>query len=472
MSRQLFTPDEILNITRGFRLTKGARSRLDRYDVPAASFCVDSREAREDSVFFALAGERTDGHRFINDAFESGALAAVAEVRSLSRDPSWFLQLAPWLKRKIIFVEDSLQSLQETARSWLARFPDITLIGVTGSCGKTTTKELIASVLSQEHETVKSPGNRNSVIGLPLSLFEIRQNHRYGVFEMGVSLPGEMEQLAALVPPEIGIVTNIGTAHIGNFESSEQIAREKGMMFSRGARQAYIQEDCPWKEQLVSGRNLDMRLFGPGHAPGIEGYTNRGLLGWEIAYKGKTISYPLIGYHNLVNAFCAVTLAEDLGISEEHIVRGLEQVSSLAGRGRIVHAGAVTVIEDCYNANTDSMKAMLSYIHTLNWKHGRVGLILGAMKELGKRSGELHRELGRQIAGTACDAVFLFGEEMEETKQALEQEYHHIEVCCTADVRELQHRTMKYFRPGDLALIKGSRAMELERVVPRLCRAV
>ncbi len=467
----LFTPDEFLTHTGGFRLAKGNQSKDDHYDIPVSSVCADSRDAVSKSIFFALTGERTDGHRHIREAFNRGAISAVAQVKSLSMDPAWFLELSEPMKRRVIFVEDTRTALQDSAAAWIDRFPEMKRIGITGSCGKTTTKELIASILSQEGETIKNPGNRNSTIGLPLSLFEVRDHHKYGVFEMGISTPGEMEQLADVYRPQIGLVTNIGSAHIGSLGSLDQTAREKGAIFSRGAEQGYLNEDCPWADIVAGKRDVPMRFFGRRHTSGIERSYARGLSGWVIRYRGKIISYPLIGYHNLVNAFSAVTLTEDLGISPESIAAGLEHVSPLAGRGRVI-PGSVTVIEDCYNANADSMESMLEYVRSLHWRRGRVGLVLGSMKELGHDTGEYHRRLGEWISRVHPAGVFLFGKEMEETSEVLSRSCSAARLVHTDDFWELQREASVFVRPGDLVLVKGSRAMKMERMVPSLCQAV
>lgn len=471
MNDMLFTPDEFLSSMDGFRLAKGARSKDDLFDVPISSVCADSREAERHSIFFALPGERTDGHRFIEDAFRRGASSAVAQVKNLSEDPSWFLRLSEPMKRRVIFTENTQEALQKSAAAWLAKFPNLKRIGVTGSCGKTTTKELTASILSCENSTVKNPGNRNSTIGLALSLFNVRSTHRYGVFEMGISSPGEMDILADMYRPQRAVVTNIGSAHIGTLGSMETTAKEKGKILGPSVQLGYIHEDCPWTDLVAGKRGVPVKFFGARHTGAIDRVSARGLSGWVIRYRGKMISYPLIGYHNLVNAYCAVTLAEDLGISYEAIAAGLESISALEGRGRVI-PGSVTVIEDCYNANADSMETMLSYIRSLHWRRGRIGLVLGSMKELGPSSQEYHRKLGEWISSVHPAGVFLYGSEMEQTSRVLAKSCSPERLLFTDDFVELQREASVFVRPGDLVLIKGSRSMEMERMVPALCTAV
>ena len=467
MESKQFTPDDFLRSTGGFRLTKGTPSRKDCYDHPVTRVCCDSREVIPDALFFALPGDRTDGHWYISEAFLRGAAGAVAQVSNLSGDPSWFLQLPEGWKRRIIFVEDGTAALQASAEAYLRQFKSLTRIGITGSCGKTTTKELLFSIISQEYETVKNPGNRNSVVGLPLSLFSVEDTHRYALFEMGISIPGEMDRLASVYKPHIGLVTNIGSAHAGTLGSLEDTAREKGNIFSQGALRGYMHEDTLWAQELSRRAQAVFRLFGLRHTQGIEQYSSRGLSGWVITYRGKKISFPLIGYHNLVNACGAITLSEDLGISSESIAAGLSSAAPLAGRGRVI-PGSVTVIEDYYNANADSMESMLAYVRSINWKRGRVLLVLGAMKELGHGAQDYHREVGKMINRIQPSGVFLYGEEMEYTRREISTPM----MVHTDDIEELRRAVAEYIRPGDLVLIKGSRAMEMERLVPSLCRAV
>ena len=467
MEDRPFTPNDILDFSEGFRLTKGTPSKDDCYDSRITGVHCDSREVLPGSFFFALPGEHTDGHRYISEAFLRGALGAVAQVSNLSRDPSWFLQLPEAWKRRMIFVEDTTAALQASARAYAHQFKDITKIGITGSCGKTTTKELLHAIISKEYPTVKNPGNRNSVVGLPMSLFSIQRHHRYGIFEMGISTPGEMDVLTRVYRPHIGMVTNIGSAHAGTLGSLADTAREKGRIFSLGALRGYMHEDILWGRELSHHAQAAFRFFGLRHTQGIKQISSRGLSGWVITYRGKRISFPLIGYHNLVNACGAITLSEDLGITPSSIAAGLESAAPLAGRGRVI-PGSVTVIEDYYNANADSMESMLRYVNSVKWRRGRVVLVLGAMKELGHESPLYHRAVGHMINRAKPSGVFLYGDEMEETRRVLDLP----SVIHTDDIEQLRRQVSEFVRPGDLVLIKGSRAMEMERLVPSLCRAV
>ncbi len=464
MSKPFYTPDEILTLTRGLRMSTQGTVRRMHQSLTGA--CADSREVKPGFLFFALDGERTRGCRYIREAFRRGAGAVVASRKTLDRE-HWYRELNREQRSRVILVEDALGALQLLGKHWVSRFPSMKRIAVTGSCGKTTTKELIASILSEAGATVKNPGNRNSTIGLPLSLFSVNDEHEFGVFEMGINHIGEMDQLVDIYAPEISLITNIGTAHIGNFGSSERIAYEKSKVLTGSARLGYIYENSRWKSYIGTIRGIPLQDYGETKTPGIERYHSRGLSGWAVSYRGEQVHLPLVGYHNLVNAYGAIALAEDLGVPRDSVKRGIENVKALFGRGRVIE-GPVTIIEDCYNANAESMHSMLRYLSSLKWSRGQVALILGSMKELGERTLAMHRLLGRWIAKLNPAGVFLLGSEMEAAYREVKNRCSTSTLVLSEDCDELQIQIRAFVKRGDLALVKGSRTMEMERLTAAL----
>ncbi len=440
-----------------------------------SSVVIDSRRAEAGALFVALPGERTDGHRFVVPALEAGCSAALV-ARSWVEDQGGaekvlerFRQEQGGRQAALIGVDDPLAGLQALARAYREGFPDLITVGVTGSNGKTTTKEMIGSVLAEDAPAVVSRGNLNSEIGLPLSVFEIGPEHRYAVFEMGMNHPGEMEILADILRPRLGVITNIGTAHIGLLGSREGIAAEKKKIFSyfRGGCVGFIPEDSPYGKFLAQGVAGEIRPYGVRSTPGYKGWHDRGLDGMTVLLEDRSVKLPLYGSYNLKNALAAVSVGTELGVSADRIARGLEKVRPLFGRGRILR-GDVTILEDCYNANPDSVYEALEFFDELPWK-GRKTAVLGAMKELGRETETAHRALGRRLAESTAQAVFLAGPECAPAREAMEKAGYSGRIFAADTAEELRPDLEAYSRPEDLLLVKGSRGTALEKAVRNLC---
>ena len=368
-------------------------------------------------------------------------------------------------------VDDCLSGLQRLAATHMRGLDRLTVIGITGSNGKTTTKEILGRILDGHGATVVNPGNFNSEIGLPLSVFAIRDTHRYAVLEMGMNRKGEMDILTEIARPQISAITNIGVAHIGLVGSQQAIAVEKRKIFTFVGADgvAFLREEEPFADFLIEGCRGEVVFFGPGATPGYEGVDDAGLDGSIIRWKGHRIRFPLIGPYNLINALCAVSIAVKLGASDAAVIEGLEKVEPLFGRGEVL-VGEVTLIQDCYNANTDSMKKAIDFIGSLPWT-GRKILILGSMKELGAESDNEHRAIGRYAADSDVDIVLFYGDESVAAYDAaigVIQGGKTKRIEWTNDFDELDRAAGMYVNGGDIVLLKGSRGVELERLSKRL----
>lgn len=435
------------------------------HSASVAGVATDSRKVRRDFLFVALKGERTDGHRFIHQAVENGASAVLiahgfiqtAEYRDELQD----------VQIPILTHEKPLKALQLLAAGYVQKFPQLLKIGITGSNGKTTTKELLGSILMEVASTVRNEGNLNSDIGLPLSVFKVRERHHFGVFEMGINHIGEMQTMVDVLHPHYGLITNIGTAHIGLIGSREAIAREKGSLFSSLPADGigFFPEAFEWREHYTRICRAPLVPFGVESTVGVQKTINRHLKGWTIVYENERIEFSLPGVHNLNNALAAIQVARTLGARPEQIKAGLEQYETLQGRSQIIE-GVVTIVEDSYNANAESVIAILSTLQDA--AAGRLIVVLGSMKELGDKAEASHRKVGSAIAGMEAAAVFLFGDEMEFAYQeALQQGFQSV-LKHTNDFKELSRLVAEYVQPQDTVLLKGSRSMELERLVPEL----
>jgi len=459
---RLFTLAEALHMS-GSSLHNCSR---DPQGIAVCGAAVDSRKLEEGFLFVALKGERTDGHCFIRDAEKRGATAALVSVDFIkSMDGS---ELVAGLSMPLMVHEDPLAALQQLAAAWVDRFPQLIRIGVTGSNGKSTTKELLAAILSASAPTVKNPGNLNSEIGLPLAVLQIGEEHRYGVFEMGVNHQGEMEQMVRVLRPRHGLITNVGTAHIGLLGSREGIAREKVGLFSALPSDGFgfYPEGFEWIDLFRSECAASLVSFGLKSTEGIESVEALGLKGWRIRYEARDLHLAQPGKHNLNNCLAAIQVARSLGIGPDEVKRGVEKVMLLEGRSQVID-GEVTIVHDGYNANTESMMAMLATLRE-SIAVERLIVVLASMKELGDDAEAYHRLLGRELAGFGPKAVLLFGGEMRAAyEEAARNGYRGI-LRHTNDFEELRTLVSGTVCAGDTVLLKGSRSMELERLIPVL----
>jgi UDP-N-acetylmuramoyl-tripeptide--D-alanyl-D-alanine ligase len=423
-----------------------------------SSVTVDSRAAREGSLFAALPGSNSDGHSFVEAAFKNGACAALVERQKL--ETFKLADIAKSLGKTLIVVDNSLEGLQKAARAYIEKFPELLKIAITGSSGKTTTKEIAAKIIGTEKCVIMNPGNYNSDIGLPLSVFNIRRCHDVGVFEMGMNRKGEITELASVFNPDIALITNIGSAHIGIIGNLDLIAEEKKQVFAKfnGKGIALIPADSPYRDFLAEGVRGRVSFYGQKNFAELGGVKDLGLDGSEILWDGKQARLALPGRFNLANAFAAIAIAREIPVSAEAVRRGLESVKPLFGRGEIIR-GKATVIQDCYNSNPESLAVALEFCESLDWPGRRV-YVVGEMLELGEDSEKAHEAMGRLLADSKADMVFLYGKETAAGLKALGtgRVFH------TCSINELRAAVNGYVQEGDLVLLKGSRGCALERV--------
>jgi UDP-N-acetylmuramoyl-tripeptide--D-alanyl-D-alanine ligase len=438
-------------------LSFGGRSHVRGF----SSVSIDSRSVEEGGLFVALSGTVHDGHSFVESAFKNGASAALVEsakVKTFKLD-----SLAKDLGKTLIMVDNTLKSLQDAARVYLEQFPRLLKIGITGSSGKTTTKEIAAAMIGAEKSTVMNPGNYNSDLGLPLAVFGVRPWHEVGIFEMGMNRRGEIAELAEVLKPNIALITNINSAHIGNIGSMEAIAEEKKKIFSQmGERDiALILEDSPFRDFLAEGVKGKVSFYGENSFAELGGVKSLGLDGSEITWERQRIRFALPGRYNLANAFAAIAIARQVQVSAQAIRQGLESAAPLFGRGEILR-GRVTVIHDCYNANPESVAQALEFCESLDWPGRRI-YVIGDMLELGESSPQAHEVIGRLLAESKADMVFLYGEEIKPAAEILEDSNVSF-VMHTRDMNELSRTLDSFVREGDIVLLKGSRGCALERL--------
>lgn len=456
----LLTFDELISSVEGTLVRNGA-SAVGIYGV-----ATDSRAVGPGFLFVPLMGEFQDGHEYITAAVEKGATCVFVDRAHAERNGKSYNDLAGDKGVCIISVANTLYALQDAARAYVRKFPRLRKIGITGSSGKTTTKEIIGAVFGTRYNVVMNEGNLNSETGLPLSVFKIRESHDVGIFELGMNRKGEMKEIARVLNPDLALITNIGTAHIGILGSKAAIAEEKKAIFDNFSKNCvgFVPENDEWTDYLSRIPSGTVYTYGPVSTAGIESTQDRGIDGSLIGYRGTKIAFPLPGAYNLSNAIAAIALASHAGLTPPEIKRGIESVKPLFGRAQIIR-GARTVIVDCYNANPDSMEKAIDFTASLSWK-GKKILVIGSMLELGSESKIAHERICAQLASSGADMVFLFGEDIVSAGKTASWEGMRCE--SFTDIDKLNAALRDSVGDGDLVFLKGSRGMALERTLPAI----
>lgn len=423
------------------------------------SVSTDTRTLRRGALFVALTGPNFDGHDFVAAAAERGAAAALVQ-RPLG------------VALPQIVVDDPLAALSTFAREWRRQF-DIPVIGVTGSNGKTTTKEIIGAILSQLGPCLITRGNLNNHIGVPLTLLEMNATHRFAIVEMGANHAGEIAHLASLAEPAIGVVTNAGAAHLEGFGSLQGVAEGKGEMFrslpANGV--AVINADdafaAQWRENRAAEKALtfgfEQQADFMAHKVQASSDANGFKIDFELVTPAGTqpATLGLAGLHNLRNALGAAAVAHAAGASLQQIVSGLAAMRAVAGRLELKPAiNGAFLVDDSYNANPSSLKAGLDALRSFG---GARWLVLGDMKELGDSSNELHAEVGRYAKQVGVQRLLAIGPSSHFAVEAFGRGAQWF-----ADIDALIGEARSTLAPGIAVLIKGSRANRLERVAAAL----
>jgi UDP-N-acetylmuramoyl-tripeptide--D-alanyl-D-alanine ligase len=437
-----------------------AAGEFDREAV-AQGYSIDSRTIQPRELFFAVKGERMDGHDFVSQALEKGASAAVIRKDQLARYTA---------KTGLMPVDDTLTALQ-TLASAVRRLWGKPLIGVTGSTGKTTTKEAIAHVLSIRFRVLKSEGNFNNHFGLPLMLLKIEPEHDIAVIEMGMSHAGEIAALAKIAQPEIGVVTNVAPVHLEFFDSVAGIARAKYELIAAlpAGGTAVLNGDDKYVSQFGRDFKGKVVLYGLTASADVRAEDIRPLGSEGSAFDVVAGScrekgaLHLIGTHNIYNALAAVSVGLERGLSPSEAVSALESLAPADKRGQVVKLGNITIINDCYNCNPKALEAMVDALAAMPAKR-RIAVV-GAMLELGPAGEDLHRQAGRYIAGKKIDWLLGVQGQAQQMVEAARQAGMQAEFVATAE--EAGEWLARETREGDVVLTKASRGVKLERALEK-----
>jgi UDP-N-acetylmuramoyl-tripeptide--D-alanyl-D-alanine ligase len=434
--------------------------------IVVSSYSIDSRTAVPGDLFFAVRGERLDGHDFVASALARGAAAAVVSRARVATLPDAALAVP------LLIAEDPLVALQALAahvrRLWGHR-----VVAITGSAGKTTTKEAIAAALAAKFRVLKSQGNLNNAFGLPLQLLRLEPEHEIAVIEMGMNHSGEIAELARIATPDWGVVTNVGTAHIENFaEGQAGIARAKLELVAALPSNGIAFLNCcdPYVSQF--GRDFPGRVVYFGEGPCADPQilsVAEDLAGLHVSYRAGEregdFTLHLLGQHNAANAIAGLAVALEAGVDLDSAIAALETLTAGDKRGEVIEIGGATILNDSYNSNPEALRSM---IRTLAARPaaGRRILIAGEMLEQGEHGPELHAACGLTAAEAGLDLV-----------AAVQGNARHLAAAaCSGGVASLflpdaetaGRWLLQNLRPGDVVLVKGSRGVHLERLIEAL----
>ncbi|MHB1591083.1 MAG: UDP-N-acetylmuramoyl-tripeptide--D-alanyl-D-alanine ligase [Sulfuricella sp.] len=435
---------------------KALNAETSGADVTFSGVTSDSRAVAAGDLFVALKGGRFDGHNYVKQAMEQGASAALVE----RRDPAWG-------DFPLLVVNDARLALGELAAHWRSRFT-IPVVALTGSSGKTTVKEMIAGILREQagdQAVLATQGNLNNDIGMPLTLLGLRDIHRYAVIEMGMNHPGEIAYLSRIARPDVALIINAQAAHLAGLGTVEAVARAKGEIFQGLAANgvAVINADDPhaalWQELAAGHRVIRFGLQQPAE---VSASFKLQPLVSEIEMVTPMSKFavvlPVPGEHNVRNALAAAAVAQVLGVDNATVVAGLAKVSSVKGRLRknpCLHGA--TLIDDTYNANPGSVRAAIAVLAGMP---GKKILVLGDMGELGENARALHAEIGAAAKAAGIDLLFTLGDLSAAAARAFGEGGRHFEY-----IEDLLHEIENRLAPEVTVLVKGSRFMQMERVV-------
>lgn len=447
----------LANITKACQGTyHGSESLLSR---EVAGVTIDSRKVEKDFLFVAINGERFNAHTFIPDTIKKGALCVVSHEDLGDTDYPYIL------------VDATGQALLDIAKLYRDSF-DIKVVGITGSVGKTSTKEMIASVLSQKYNVHKTQGNFNNECGLPLTIFEMNEEHEVSVLEMGINHFGEMRKLSTTASPDICVITNIGVAHLEFLKTQEGILQEKTQMFQDMKRGGSIilNGDDPLLSTLGPVKGAEPVFYGLNQEANdiyADNIMSLGLKGTSCTIhlpdESFTCVVPTPGMHMVPNALAGASVGYTLGLTAEEIKNGIESLPFIPGRNNIIQTGHMILLDDCYNANPISMKASLD---VLNMAIGRKVAVLGDMGELGDNQAELHHTVGRYAADLGIDLVCAIGELSQEI--AAGARAGGIKALWFEAKADFLAQAETILNEGDNVLIKASHGMEFPELVEAL----
>lgn len=423
---------------------------------------IDSRTLQKGNLFVALEGEKFDGHDFIQEAVNKGAKAVIVEKSKLNKVPEN-------LAVPVGLVEDSKKTLQELAR-WYRQKLDLKVVAVTGTNGKTTTKEMIATVLSSKYKVLKAKESFNNLVGVPLSIFEFTPATQIAVLELGMSNLGEIAQLTKIAGPCVGVITNIGPAHLESLHSLEKIAQAKFELLDNlpPDKTVVLNIDDPFIQEKIKRERHKVLSYGIKNKADFQAnevlITGNGHIDFKLNKK-LAVRLNLLGYHNIYNALAAIAVANLFKIEPEKAIEALNIYQPAKFRMDTIKVGGVNLINDSYNANPTSMQSALESLMQIKTEGKKIA-VLGDMLELGEQSEEFHQEVGQKVANLGINLLITVGESAKHIATgAIEAGLAKEKVVNFSDNNSALQFLLENLKEGDWVLIKGSRKMKMEEIV-------
>ena len=434
----------------------------EKLDCYVRGVSIDTRTIKSGDIFWAIKGDNFDGHNYVPDAIKKRTSAVVIEPNFAAKYKS--------LDIPVIVVDDTLEALQNFASIQRSKYK-IPLIGITGTNGKTTTKEMINWILQSKYNVLKTKGNFNNLIGVPLTLFRLKSEHQVAIVEMGTNQPGEIERLVSIAKPNAALITNIGRGHLQNFSSIDGLSEEKTSLFkginNRGKIFLNLDDSrlpkFPHRHHTLWSYSLNNHKRARVTGNFIE-LDNHGLGIWELNKKEK-IKMKIAGEHHVQNALAASTVALSFGFNEKEIKAALEEYTAFDKRMQTVKSGGVVFINDSYNANPDSfVPALKTLQHIADMNKGRKIVIMGDMLELGLESESIHYNLLMSMLDYDISGIFTVGKICDLVVHDLRQRGFD-NIFWFKKHESLAESLKKFLKKGDYCLLKGSRGMQMEKVL-------
>ena len=436
-------------------------------ELECENFTKDTRVIKQGDTYIAIKGTNYDGNLFWKEAFEKGADTVIVEKIELNEE-----EIEKFQDKNIIQVKDTKIALKQIAIAKRNLYKDLIVVGVTGSVGKTSTKDIIANVLAQKYKTLKTEGNNNNDIGLPFTILKLK-DHEVAVIEMGMNHLGEISELSKIARPSIGVITNIGTSHIGNLGSRENILKAKlEILEGMDDKKLVINNDNDLLHNLKND-DINIHTFGIKNesecmAEKIEKYENETKFICNYKVEKININVPVGGDVFVLNSLCAVSVGKMLNLSNEEIKNGISNFELTKKRMEIINLkNNIKLINDAYNASEDSMKAAIKYLSEINGK--RKIAILGDMFELGDFAEELHRKVGEEVAKNNIDLLYLIGENSKFIQEeAIKNGININNIIYFNSREEIIEKVKKEMKEYDVILLKASNGMKLFEIAEKL----
>lgn len=451
------TLEQILNAVNGKILVHGKKSSFDKLST-------DTRKIEEGSIFIALKGENFNGNKFARKAAEKGAALCIIDEISET-------DMKQYGDSSVILVKDTKQAILDLAEFYRGTLKKLKVVGITGSTGKTSTKDITSSVLQSKFKVFKTSGNFNNEIGLPLMIFQLDNTYDAAVLEMGMSNFNEIHRMAKAARPDIAIITNIGISHLENLKTRENILKAKLEItdFFNENNVLIVNGDNDLLSSISSSKYkiIKTSVSGNGEFNAVNLKLNEDSSNFDISVNGKNLktkfSITVPGKHNVENSLLAITCGKEMGIDYDKISEGLKNVEMTSMRLDVVKRQKFTIVDDSYNASPDSMKAAIEVVKKIPGK--RKIAVFGTMRELGEETFNAHKDVGEYAASNGIDLLITVGEFNEAYDSGFNNKGKHIEFLNTEDaIKNIE----SIISEGDVVLIKASRLMKFENIVKRL----